>query len=350
MSGFFIKSLPKNGGDPFEAVRFYNLFPGPAGKGQVPFGMGPKISLERVWSMISKQWFLLVLAFLSLGSVIQAQESSERAETSLPVVEVLNDVVLRLVEERRIHNKVAGMIASSELLEGMIVSAGQPLVKLETAKSELQLKRMVADRSIILKQASSTVELDFALKSIGVAEADLERVVESNRKFPGLNPELEVNRLRLLVERAKAEYDKNAFQLEVLKLQAEAKSFDILLAELEIDDRTTRAPFSGMIVEVLRRPGEWAEVSEPVAKLIRLDPLRLEVEMKIHITAQQLETAEAFFVPDSLSASAPAVAKVRFVHPEVNPITRASRIWFDVENSQGILRPGLSGRLELHLK
>lgn len=305
------------------------------------------------------QRLIFLLSLLGILAVeirpVFSQQEPGAVGTPLPAtqipsdnVENIPDVVLRLVEERMIHCKSSGIVMSSEVKEGKQVAAGELLVKLDTSKAELHVQRLEAEQEVTARQASSQVELHFGQKSIDVAEADLNRALESNQEFPGLYPEPEVNRLKLLFERAKAEYEKNAFQLELLALQVAAKTIDIQIAKVDLADRMIHSPIDGMIVQVLRRPGEWVEPGEPVAKIVRMDQLRVEVDVPVHYSPQQLQSVEAWFIADSeYGGQEPAAAKVSFVNPEVNPVSRTSRVWFDVENSQSALRPGIKGRLQL---
>ena len=40
-------------------------------------------------------------------------------------------------------------------------------------------------------------------------------------------------------------------------------------------------------------------------------------------------------------------AKIGFVSPEVDPVSHQVRVWAEIDNADGLLRPGQQGRLEI---
>jgi macrolide-specific efflux system membrane fusion protein len=107
-----------------------------------------------------------------------------------------------------------------------------------------------------------------------------------------------------------------------------------------------KSPIAGVVVEVKRRRGEWVEPGTPVARIMLLDRLRVEAfcYFKDLQTVQVDRPVRLRVVGDG----APAVeyeGRITFVSPEVNPVNGQVRIWAEVKNADGALRPGMSGSL-----
>jgi len=132
---------------------------------------------------------------------------------------VVKKAILKIYEQRDIPSRSSGTIVESFMTEGAIVEHPFVLMKLDDARQNLDVNHLKQELGIAIKQAESEVELEFADKSIAVAQAELKRALESNTRYPGLVSETEVDRLRFLVDQAEAEKKKAQFNREVAVMQ-----------------------------------------------------------------------------------------------------------------------------------
>ena len=259
----------------------------------------------------------------------------------------ISEVVLRIVEERKIPSRVSGVVSTSQLVVGLLANEGDTLLELESEKIKVRVEVLRQELEISRQQASSRVEIEFGKKSRAVAEAERRRAVESNNKFPGLVPPSEMDRLQLVIDRASAELEKNEFTSELNGKLARVKELAWELGKIELTDHVIRAPMNGMIVEVFRHTGEWVNVSEPVARMIRMDVLRAEVDISAKYSLQQIRDASPVFHPAAIELGDKSyIGKVMLVHPEINPINHTSRVWIEFPNQGLELRPGMTGRID----
>jgi macrolide-specific efflux system membrane fusion protein len=97
------------------------------------------------------------------------------------------------------------------------------------------------------------------------------------------------------------------------------------------------------------RPGEWVQPGVPVLRLVAIDKLRAEGFAPASAANGNLLGAKVqFFVadePDAASKSAPVEGVLRFISPEIDPVSRQVRVWAEIENKGLQLRPGQQGQL-----
>ncbi|MCP3986147.1 MAG: efflux RND transporter periplasmic adaptor subunit [bacterium] len=114
-------------------------------------------------------------------------------------------------------------------------------------------------------------------------------------------------------------------------------------AREQLERKTLRAPFDGVIAETLADPGEVVGAGTPIAMLMQFDALVLSVGVPGYQVGRVRKGAE-------VSVSVPALPDERFpgVVDRVAPAAAEGRHLFEVEilvpNAQGRLRPGMSAR------
>ncbi|MCP5056326.1 MAG: efflux RND transporter periplasmic adaptor subunit [bacterium] len=114
-------------------------------------------------------------------------------------------------------------------------------------------------------------------------------------------------------------------------------------AREQLERKTLRAPFDGVVAETLAEPGEVVGVGTPIATLMQLDALTLSVGVPGYQVGRVREGAE-------VAVSVPALENERFpgVVERVAPAAASGRHLFEVEilvpNPHGKLRPGMSAR------
>ena len=117
-----------------------------------------------------------------------------------------------------------------------------------------------------------------------------------------------------------------------------------------MDARTAaiKSPLDGVVVEINQRPGEWVEPGETMFRVVRIDRLRVEAFLDAHQAAGLLVGRPVKLAIDAKGdATAEFSGKIVFVSPEVDPVNGQVRVWAEVENPDGQLRPGVHGKLSI---
>ena len=260
----------------------------------------------------------------------------------------VESVLLELIEQADVPARDPGVIESIAVKEGDLVGKGDTLVQLDTVETTLDVGRARLELNIARQEAKNDVDVRFAEKSLEVAEAELQRALDSVEDYPKSVSDTELDHLKLTAERSRLEIEQAKHVLVVAEMTAELAQNALETAESKLDRQTVRAPMDGVIVQVYRHQGEWVEPGQQVVRILRMDRLRVE---------GFVDTAriDAFPVGTSIELSLGAgedeakvfPGKLVYVSPEVDPVNHQVRVWAEVDNPEMHLKPGMSGTLLL---
>jgi macrolide-specific efflux system membrane fusion protein len=186
-----------------------------------------------------------------------------------------------------------------------------------------------------------------------VARAEMKRSSESNEQFARSisQSQLDVERLtveKLELERKQAEHD---IALEKFELRLKENALDA--AKLELEMHAVKAPFAGVVALVRGRPGEWVQPGTVVLRLVAIDKLRAEGFAPAAAANEKLLGAKVQFVvvdeSGAASKSPPVEGVLRFISPEIDPVSRQVRVWAEIDNKGLQLRPGQQGQLVIRI-
>lgn len=166
--------------------------------------------------------------------------------------------------------------------------------------------------------------------------------------------ELEVERRKAVMNQNKMEFEstraltqttKSVSKEEFAKKEAE---YNIAVAEHgvaleQLAHRQIVAPFSGVITDVLLRPGAACAPYEPLVRVVdtsrcyfigqvegrNASSLRLEQEVKVLVDG----------------STTPVKAKICFISPVVDPASGLAKIKAIFDNADGKIRPGLAAKM-----
>jgi len=100
------------------------------------------------------------------------------------------------------------------------------------------------------------------------------------------------------------------------------------------------------VVQVYRQVGEWVQSGQPIARVIDLSKLKVSCRCQLKDAAPESIDEAATFVFDGKEYE----AKVVFASPEIDPNVQDFIVWAEVENADGVLKPGMSGSIKLRKK
>ncbi len=261
----------------------------------------------------------------------------------------LDAVVLRPMIEAEAPARQTGVLATIDVEEGSTVEAGQTLASLDDRAARIALQQASLEREQALAKASNQLRLQYADKALEVARAEIKRSAESNEQFANSisRSQLDVERLtaeKLELERQQAEHD-----LALAKFELRLKETAVEAARLDLELHAVRAPFAGVVSLIRARAGEWVEPGAPVLRLVAIDRLRAEGFAPAAAATTKLVGAQVQFTladDDADQASQPPISgTLRFVSPEIDPVSRQVRVWAEIDNHDRALRPGQQGRL-----
>ena len=245
--------------------------------------------------------------------------------------------------------KVSGRVESIKADLGMAVNEGDLLAQIE--KREYELRKQQAEAALAQARArlglSLTGEEDKvepektsivkeAQAVLNEATKNRERV--KNLRAEGVVPDADVETAESGYQVAVNRYDEAVHEAKNRMATLRMRQAELGLAGQQLKDTEIRAPFNGVVEQRQTSPGEFLNVGAPLMTIVRVDPIRLRLEVSerdaprvrmgqmVHI---QLEGSEKQHD-----------GKISRVSPVITADNRMLQSEADVPNPHGILRPG----------
>jgi len=262
-----------------------------------------------------------------------------------PAIE-LEGAILKTIDATSLAAQVAGPLRELLVKEGDIVEANQALGKINDDALRLELEQLKTQIAVAQKKQANDIDERLAEKSLQVAHTEYERAMNANARVPGTYPINEIDRLKLLADRTQLE-------VERAKYEQELAAFEVTLAQgnyRQTYERYSRhqlsAPAAGVVVSVEKRAGEWVEPGTDLLRIVRIDQLRVEGFISAEVASPRLVGRSArIAMADKQSSKSTDnqswPGRVVFVSPDVNPVNSQVRVFIEVDNPDGMLRPGL---------
>jgi macrolide-specific efflux system membrane fusion protein len=282
------------------------------------------------------------------GLAIAGQSFAVQAATSNTEPVEVESVVLRLLEEAEVPAQEAGVVIKVLVHEGQRVKQGQLLAQVDDQVARLAEQAADAQFKIAQTKATSDIRLRFAQKALEVSEAELRRSTESIERFAKSVSQSQLDVERLTVQKNRLESEQAEHDQQVALLEMNAKENELSAAKEQVARRRIEAPFDGVVVQIYVHTGEWVEPGRRALRIVNVDHLKAEGFVSAEratsvLPGQVVELAVAL-------GGGPTLAKtgaVVFVSPEVDPITGQVRVWGEIDNRDGNLRPGQSAKMNI---
>ncbi len=195
--------------------------------------------------------------------------------------------------------------------------------ELELAQAEYRFKKVTFERVSQVREQDSEVMSE-------------QRVDEARQGFEVASTNLKVVQSHISLAKSRIE-----------ELEANLKHLDSLMAYTEI-----KAPFGGTVVERFVDPGTLIQEGTtsgnalPIVTIFRADPIRIFLDVpEKEVTYVQVGDP-AFVTCDALPGKRFEGQIERFSRA-LNPATRTMRVEINLPNPEGILLPGMFGRVRL---
>lgn len=272
--------------------------------------------------------------------------NAAKANNGGPMIHV-ESVVLRLMEEAEVPAQEAGMVTAVAVREGQRVKQGELLAQVDDQVPRLAADAAKAKYDITHEKATNDVQLRYAQKALEVSEAELKRSTESIEKFAKSvsQSQLDVERLTTQKNRLEAEQANHEHAIAVLEMKAQENELNA--ARVQIARRRIVAPFDGTIVQIYLRKGEWAEPGQKALRIVNAERLKAEGFIRADDAGAVAAGRPVELVVEIGAKPQSFGGKIAFVSPEVDPITGQVRVWAEIENRDGRLRPGQAAKIKV---
>jgi len=259
--------------------------------------------------------------------------------------------VIKISEEVAVPARDPGVLAKVTAQEGQLVDVGETIACLLDSDIRLAVERARLEAEIAARKSKNDVDILYARKSTEVARAELARSLDTNEKYPRTVSNSELDRQRLLVEQGQLQIKKAEHERDLADLEREIRDNEHQTAREQLERRTIVAPLKGMIVEILRRQGEWVQPGDSIVRIVRLD--RLKVEGFLPVKQAGLDLTGSLVKLRIATAGDRALettGKIVFISPEIDPLNSQVRFWAEIDNSELKLRPGMQATLTVEPK
>lgn len=290
----------------------------------------------------------IFLAFTTaaLAAENPSSQPSTLATPSKPAIEV-QSVVLRLLEEAEVPAQEAGVITNVAVVEGQRVNQGDLLAQIDDQVARLAADAAKAKYDIAHAKAANDVRIRYAQKATEVSEAELRRSTESIEHFAKSVSQSQLDVEQLTVQKNRLEAEQATHEQAIANLEMKQQESELNAARTQIARRRIVAPFAGVIVQIYARKGEWAEPGQKALRIVNVDRLKAEGFIKADDATDHLAGRAIRLTIEPGSERNSFIGKIVFVSPEVDPITGQVRIWAEIENKDGRLRPGQPARMTI---
>ncbi len=263
----------------------------------------------------------------------------------------ISSAVIKVSEEVAVPARDPGVLSKVEVKEGQLVEEGATVVCLLDTDIRLAVDRARLEADIAQRKAKNEVDIHYARKSTDVARAELARSVDTNEKYPRTVSNSELDRQRLLVEQGELQIKKAEHERDLAGLQREIRDNEHQTALDQLGRRIVTSPLRGMVVEILRRRGEWVQPGDSVVRIVRLDRLKAEGFLPVkHAGLDLVGSKVKLQVATTGDQTLESTGQIVFISPEIDPLNAQVRFWAEVENKDLKLRPGMQATLTIEPK
>lgn len=250
---------------------------------------------------------------------------------------------LQLITNVEIAARAAGAIEKVSVKEGDKISAGDVLAKLDDEEACAAAKSARSELEISQEETRNDVDEKYAKVSMEVSGKVYQRSLNATKQYAKSVSGTELERLKLEYERARLSGEQAEMKSAINELKVDQMKAQLDLACVQLKNREIQSPVSGTVVQVYRQNGEWVQPGQPVARIIDLKKLRVSCRCYLEDASPDEISKEATFVYEDKEYK----ATVTFASPEIDPDLQDFSVWAEVENPDGILKPGMSGNIVL---
>lgn len=276
---------------------------------------------------------LAIVGFVAVAAVVTPHPSQGQGRPAQVVVEavetrtiadttpVLGQIVARV--ESTVATRVEGVILSVDAEVGQAVPAGAALARIDTEL--LEIERRAAAAALVQAEANIRV----AEAQLALARQVLERATRLRGSAAFSRGTFEDSQQNVAVA------ESEVARREAARATAEA---DLARADYRLERAVIRAPFAGVVIARVGAPGQYVNVGAPVATLIDLSSMEIEIDAPSDLLGGLTEGVSLRFrlgaTPREGETALEGVAIVRAVIPQEAATTRTRPVRLTADFSQ----------------
>ncbi|MEM9825229.1 MAG: efflux RND transporter periplasmic adaptor subunit [Planctomycetota bacterium] len=271
--------------------------------------------------------YLIFATVLSWTPLTNAQTPVRVAQVRLEHLQQRQAVTgsLRAVARGELAALESGRLMTLAVREGDVVKQGDVIATIDSRR--LRAQRSAAEADVRVAEAELKRHAAIAKR----AAADLQR----GRKLIRRNAvsQQELDSFRAAADVATAE-------VESAKRQIERANESIRLLDVRLSDTEITAPYDASVVARHVEPGDWVQPGDSLLTLVSSGPIEAWLEVPERFAAH-LAGGTAIAIESASTTLPLRVIRTKRV-ADVNPRVRTIQFIATIENTAGILSPGMS--------
>lgn len=266
---------------------------------------------------------------------------------------VVDNCVVSLIEEIEVPGQEPGVLEVLEKLEGADVEADEVVGHIDFSQAERKRDAAKYEKAKADEEFHNDVNIKYAKAAYEFALWDYQASKDANDKLKGTVSRAELGQKNLAAKKAELQIEQAERDQTVAGLTSQVKGAEMELAENDIERRKIRSKIDGVVVEVLKHPGEWVAPGDTVLKIVGMKHLRVEAYLPAgDYTPDDIDHQPVTVRVNLPSGSVEFEGKVTFIHPSVE--SGQFRVWAEIKNEkttkgQWMLRPGMEVQMAVAL-
>ncbi len=192
-----------------------------------------------------------------------------------------------LIEARQkvdIRSPVESVIESVQVQRGDLVKKGQIIITLEAGPERAALDLAKSRATMLGELKAAEARVDLTRKKLVRAE----ELYKQN--FVSVNA----------LDEAQADFRLATEQFRQAQENQKLAELEVNRAREVLAMRTIKSPFTGVVVDVMQKPGEFSStnIKDPILKLAEIDPLNVEIVLPVSLYGQIVVGTHGEVIPE----------------------------------------------------
>ena len=258
-------------------------------------------------------------------------------------------------EEITVSNQVEGLVSKVFVDLGDSVKTGQVIAQLDTSELDLTVRQQTA----ALQQELARLGLTETSSDIDDATTSLVR--QANATFAeskiqldrttalvsqGLLPKQQLDEQQARYNVAEAVLNAARENVRNIRATITARRASLALAQKKLADARIVSPMSGFIKERLIAEGMYLKANSPVVSVVQISPMKLRFDVPENAIDSVKVGGPVQFQVDTFPTRKFA-GRISRIAPSVDRASRTLKVEALVNNSDGILKPGIFARVTI---
>ncbi len=233
--------------------------------------MSASLRVTRYMARLSLLLSGVACAVPAAGQTAATGPEPERIRIDVGLVSSINDI--------EVPARLKGFINQLQVEEGDEMQQGGTLAILDSTTIESELAAARIRRANAERQATDDTALKYAQATLDVASKELEINIGLNQRNALSDQELERSRLSRI--QAELQVQRSLAQMDIDRGAVDLEDQSMAAVEELLKRHTIVAPFTGQVIKVNRRAGEYIQEGQTLLRLVDLSQVKVEGSVSV---------------------------------------------------------------------